>query len=269
MKEDITKELLPKKIASPRSALGEAIGKLIEIEISQAVKQVAEKYNLYTDIGGRRPDKRRGVKLSMINSSGNEYQLDTVVEDKQGKPLITVESKYLRYKKHNRDKASWTCTALYSLRKTYPTIRKSIAVLCGNWSKPSKALLKTFGVEVHEVPFSKIVNVLKEYKIKFDWDEKDRETAKRAWKTFASLNKIEILSIAKKLTSDIIPAIKKSVEHTITADPNKAKEIAEVEVLIKTNHEEYFTATFPAVHQAMEYLFKLQTDKRDVRDVLR
>jgi len=269
MKNDVTTKIVPEKIASPGSALGEAIGKLIEIEISHAVKQVAKKYGLYTDTGGLRPDKRSGIKLTMINSSGNEYQLDTVVENKEGKPLITVESKYLRYKKHNRDKASWTCTALYSLRKTFPSIRKSIAVLCGNWSKPSKALLKTFGVEVHEVPFSKIVEILKKYRIKFDWSEKDRETAKRAWETFISLNKAQIQKISKELTKDIIPAIKKSIEHTITADPNKPKEISDVEVLIKTSHDEYFTGTFPAVHQAIKYLLELQTDKRDVRDILR
>lgn len=260
---------MPKKIASPGSALGEAIGKLIEIEISNTVKEVAGKYGLYTDTGGSRPDKRSGIKLSMINSSGNEYQLDTVVENREGKPLITVESKYLRYKKHNRDKASWTCTALYSLRKTYPSIRKSIAVLCGNWSKPSKALLKTFGVEVHEVPFSRIVEVLKKHQIAFDWNEKDREAAKRAWKTYSTLDYDTTQSISKELTKDIVPAIKESVEHTITADPNKPKEISEVEVLIKTTHEEYFTTTFPAVHQAIKYLLELQTGKSDVRDVLR
>ncbi|MBM4053276.1 MAG: DNA polymerase III subunit chi [Planctomycetes bacterium] len=260
---------MSKKIASPGSALGEAIGKLIEIEISNTVKEVAGKYGLYTDTGGSRPDKRSGIKLSMINSSGNEYQLDTVVENREGKPLITVESKYLRYKKHNRDKASWTCTALYSLRKTYPSIRKSIAVLCGNWSKPSKALLKTFGVEVHEVPFARIVEVLKEYQIAFDWDEKDREAAKRAWKTYSALDYDATRKISKELTKDIVPAIKESVEHTITADPSKPKEISDVEVLIKTTHDEYFTTTFPAVHQAIKYLLELQTDKSDVRDVLK
>lgn len=269
MAKDITDEILTKKIASPGSALGEAIGKLIESDVSRAVKEVADKYGLYTDMGGLRPDKRKGVKLTMINGSGNKYQLDTVVEDKDGRPLITIESKYLRYKKHNRDKASWTCTALYSLRKTYPTIRKSIAVLCGEWSRPSKALLKTFGVEVHEVAFSKIVDVLKQYKINFNWGEKDRETAKRAWATFTALDKREINSLSNELTKDVIPAIKKSIERTITADLSRPKEIAEVEVLIKTSHDEYFAATFPAVNQAIKYLIELQTDKADVRDVLR
>jgi len=205
----------------------------------------------------------------MINSSGNEYQLDTVVEDKEGRPLITVESKYLRYKKHNRDKASWTCTAHYSLRKTYPTIRKSIAVLCGNWSKPSKALLTTFGVEVHEVPFSMIVEVLKRYGIEFDWGEKERNKATKAWNVFSKLNTHQQRTLAKELTADVMPSIKKSVEHTITADPAKPKEVAEVEILIKTSHEEYFTATFSQVHHAIKYLLDLQTDKSDVRDVLK
>ena len=39
--------------------------------------------------------------------------------------------------------------------------------------------------------------------------------------------------------------------------------------LIKTSHDEYFTTTFPAVHQAIKYLLELQADKSDVRDVLK
>jgi hypothetical protein len=106
------------KVANPGSALGEAIGKSIEDEITKAVRCLAEeKYGLHARSG------------KLANGDGNTYQIDRIIEDKNGNPLITVEIKYLRYKKHNRDKASWTCTAHYNLRKTYPSVRKSMAVL--------------------------------------------------------------------------------------------------------------------------------------------
>lgn len=152
-------------MANPASALGEAIGKSVEREIQSIIRRAVFPYGLRVDTGGPRKEKRKGVKLLLVNETGNEYQIDTIVEDKNGQPLILVESKYLRYKKHNRDKASWTCVAHFKLRTTYPTIKKSIAVLMGNWSAPSRKLMEAFGVEVIEIPFKQMVEVLQRYGI--------------------------------------------------------------------------------------------------------
>lgn len=245
-------------VTNPGSALGEAIGKIIEAEITGAIRYVAEdKYGLNTYSG------------RLKNGDGNIYQIDRIIKDKDGNPLITVEVKYLRYKKHNRDKASWTCTAHYNLRKTYPSIKKSIAILCGNWSKPSKALLRSFGAEIHEIPFEKLVNVLKKHNIIFDWDEKDRETAKKSWEKYQGLEKDAYKQIGIEITKEIVPSIKKSIEHTITADPNKPKEIAEVEILIKTSRGEFYMRRFKKAQEGLKYLIDLQTDKEDMRDILK
>jgi hypothetical protein len=245
-------------VSHPGSALGEAVGKLIEEEIKKAVCCIAErKYGLYTYSG------------KLKNGDGNQYQIDRIINDKNGKPLMTVEVKYLRYKKHNRDKASWTCTAHYNLRKTHPSIRKSIAILAGNWSRPSKALLKSFGVEVHEIPFEKMVSVLKAHNIIFDWDEKDRETAKKSWNRYQGLTEGTKKRIGAEITKEITPAIKKSMEHTITADPNVPKEIAEVELLIKTNYGEFYVQRCKTAQEGLKYLIDLQADKKDLRDILK
>lgn len=245
-------------VSHPGSALGEAVGKLIENEISKAICYIAEKkYRLHTYSG------------RLKNGDGNQYQIDRIINDKNGNPLMTVEVKYLRYKKHNRDKASWTCTAHYNLRKTHSSIRKSIAILAGNWSMPSKALLKSFGIEIHEIPFGKMVSVLKAHDIIFDWDEKDRKTAERSWNRYQGLAESAKEQIGVKITEDIIPAVKKSVEHTITADPNRPKEIAEVEVLVKTNYGEFYLQRCKTAQEGLKYLIDLQADKRDLRNILK
>lgn len=244
-------------VSHPGSALGEAIGKLIEDEVTEAVRCIAEeKYGLHAYSG------------KLKNGDENTYQIDRIINDKNGNPSITVEVKYLRYKKHNRDKASWTCTAHYNLRKTFPSIKKSIAILAGNWSKPSKALLKSFGVETHEIPFSKLVSVLAKHDIVFDWNEKDRKTAKKSWEGYQRLSKREIKQIGREITSDIVAPVKNSIEHTITSDPNKPKEISEVEILIKTSYDEFYMRRFKTAQEGLKYLIDLQADKVDLRGIL-
>jgi len=164
---------------NPASALGEAIGKSVKAEIQRIIRSVVEPHGLFVDIGGERVGKRAGTKLLLVNDTGNEYQIDTVVEDENGNPLILVESKYIRYKKHNRDKGSWTCVAHYKLRTTYPTIKKSIAILSGNWSQPSKLMMESFGIELIEIPFGKMVEVMRQYNIAFDWQEKDSKPQRK------------------------------------------------------------------------------------------
>lgn len=140
------------------SALGEAVGKLIEARMADLLTPVAESYGYYYDRGGTRPGVRRGKTLALANASGIRYRIDGVIEDAERQPIVLLESKYLRYQKHNRDKASWTCVAHYNLHKNFPTVRKSIALLTGRWTAQSKSLMTSFGIELHEVPFDHIAD---------------------------------------------------------------------------------------------------------------
>ena len=162
-------------VSNAASALGEAVGKLIETAIVEGLREEVESRN----------HTIRPARLT--NGSGNTYQIDAVVFDAEENPIIIIDPKYIRYTKHNRDKGSWLCVAHYNLRKTYPTIRKSIAVLAGRWSAPSKSLIRSFGVEILEVPFQEIVEALVSYGIVFDWPEKDRVTPRQAWEAYDAL----------------------------------------------------------------------------------
>lgn len=235
------------------SAFGEEIGKLFEDAILKGLAK---------DIMARdctiKPRK-------MKNGTDNEYQIDAVVFDKDDNPLIIIDPKYIRYTKHNRDKGSWLCVAHYNLRKTYPTIRKSISILAGRWSKPSIALIKSFGVEVFEVPFPIFITALAKWGIDFDWAENNRAASKKAWQSFCKLTHDQKIQIAGDITSGLMPPLHKEVIQVLDTDVNTIPQrVTQVEILLKTDRNEMLLSTFSSVPQALGYLVGLVSDKTDI-----
>jgi len=165
-------------VANPGSTLGEAIGTLVEVEVNRLLRPIAEENGCVYITAGP-PNRRTGkpTKLLLKDTAGNQFQIDSVIANADMQPLVLIESKYIRYTKHNRDKGSWICTAHYSLRRTFSTVRKSVAILVGNWSAPSKALMESFDVSLFEVGFSKIATTLSEYGVNILWGEKERDKA--------------------------------------------------------------------------------------------
>src|SRR5438874_7571969 len=150
----------PKQVSNPGSALGEAIGALIELALNRTLKPIAEANGrLYITAGPRNLKTGRDTKLLLKDSNGVEYQIDAIITNNRIQPLVLIESKYIRYTKHNRDKGSWVCTAHSSLRKRFPSVRSSIAVLAGSWSTTSKAMLRSADINLFEIPFDSICDM--------------------------------------------------------------------------------------------------------------
>lgn len=255
-------------VKNAASALGETIGKLIEDELQRIIAPLCRERGYVYDRGGERPGKRKGVKLAMVNKSGNIYQLDGVIEAPGGEPIILLESKYLRYKKHNRDKASWTCAAHYSLRKSHPTVRKSIAIISGNWSSPSKQFMQSFGIELYEIPFPFMCDVLIRKGIEFDWDEKDSQTPRASWEKFQELPDPDKQAIGENLVRPIRDNLTESIRLALDMGEDWVKRLSELEILLKTERNEYFTYSFPSAKDAMQFLLNLQIDAPDLRGKL-
>jgi len=243
--------------SNPGSALGEAVGKLFETAIIQGIKESVES----------RGHTVRPARLK--NGSGNVYQIDAVVFDKSGHPIIIIDPKYIRYKKHNRDKGSWLCVAHYNLRKTFPTIRKSISILAGRWSQPSKALIRSFGVEILEVPFEKMVDIMHKWNIDFDWRESDRATASNSWQKFQSLNPENRIQIAFDLTQDILGKLRSDVIQVLETDISTLpRRVSQVEMLLKTDQDEIVLLTFDSIAKALQSMASLVSDSPDVSTLL-
>lgn len=240
-------------VANPGSTLGEAIGTLIELEVNRLLRPIAEENGyVYVTAGPANIRTGRPTKLLLRDSAGNEFQIDAVIANTRMQPLVLIESKYIRYTKHNRDKGSWVCTAHYSLRRTFPTVRKSIAIVAGNWSGTSKALMESFDVSLFEVSFQKIANTLAYYGVDINWEEKERERVVLAWEKWSLLNESQYLEIAHKLLSEIEPALRESMK--VTLDTAVPREVSEVEVTIGTNLGESRLYVFDSIDAAIEFL---------------
>lgn len=241
------------KIANPGSALGEAIGALIERQVNRVLKPIAEENGcVYITTGKINVKTQRPTKLILKDTAGNEFNIDSVIVNPRMQPLVLIESKYIRYKKHNRDKGSWVCTAHYSLRRTYHSIRKSITIIAGSWSGSSKALMRSFDVELFEVSFERIVEVLKRHEIRFDWGEKERSAAMAAWKKFVTLPEQVVDEIGEELVADIVPELKNSLALTLSdAVP---REIKGIELVIETNLGEAKVYSFDSIEDVIAFL---------------
>jgi len=245
-------------VANPGAALGEAIGGQIEAELGKTIEAVAKRFGyVFFDHGGIHtsgPYKGRKKKLIMKDTAGIGYNIDGVVRDTQSRPIILFESKYIRYKKHNRDKGSWLCTAHSSLMRTYPTIRRSIAVLAGRWSESSKKMIRSFGVNILEVPFDHIVQVLKPYGISFDWGEKERHIATHAWVTYCRLTEEQRAEIGKKLVANVQSRLEEMVSESLDPIKRVEREIEKIEVVVYSSEGEIRLDTFPSIDEAIDHL---------------
>lgn len=241
------------KVANPGSTLGEAIGALVEREVHRLLQPIAQDNGcVYVTAGRPNPRTGRSTQLKLKDVAGNAYRVDSVIANEQMQPLVLIESKYIRYTKHNRDKGSWVCLAHYSLRRTYPTIRKSIAVLAGSWSGSSKAMMRSYDVHLFDIGFQVIVETLAQYGVDITWKEKDRNKAMVAWQRWQELHEDQYDEIARNLLSGIEPRLREAINATVdTAIP---REITEVEVTIETNLGESRLYTFDSISTAMDFL---------------
>lgn len=237
------------------SALGEAVGKLFEEAVRETLHSTVESRG-YTI----RPQKLR-------NGTGNDYQIDAVIFDSDDQPVIMIDPKYIRYTKHNRDKGSWLCVAHYNLRKSHPTIRKSIAVLGGRWSAPSQALMRSFGVELFHVSFDHMASVLRTHEVEFDWPENAAEpTASASLDVFENLNDDVRTTIRQEFVSEIAEHLRQEVAQVLDTDVNTiGSRVNEVEVLLKTNQGEMILSSYSQVTDALAAMTRLVSDRPDIR----
>lgn len=255
-------------MANNASALGEAIGHLIEAEVQNIVRNAVEDLDCYVDTGGERPGVREGKKLLLVNDTGNSYQIDTVVEDNEGNPIVLLECKYIRYKKHNRDKASWTCVAHYKIRTTYPSVKKSIAVLIGDWTAPSKRLMESFGVDIIEIPFQILRDILGRYGVEFHWEEGDVDTPEASLRIFRELSEDQRKSIARECVGHVSDDLIRVVRGAVLSGDIKVRNIKQIELLLKTDQEEFVLKKFTGIPEAITYLATLTAQRDDVGDIL-
>lgn len=248
-----------KIVTNGGSAIGEAIGDLLEEQVHATFRKIEEENNIhFLTKHGKTKAGKESKKLLLSDDLGNEYNMDGLIISENGYPLLLLESKYIRYKKHNRDKASWICNAHTAVRKHFPSIRASVAVLAGNWSSTSLAMLTSYDVSYFLIPFNSISSILNRYGVDFEWEENDYEKALKAWNDFSSLTdtqKEEIgTSMINIVKDDLIKFVKNTLDDTIT------REVKEIVIEIHSNKGETFTYKFDAIDEAISFLTDFEDD---------
>lgn len=240
-------------IQNPGSALGEAIGAEMEKALNTFLKSVVEKVG-YHFISKGLGDSKSGSakKLLMFDKFGTAYNIDSVIANESMQPIILVESKYIRYKKHNRDKGSWLCTAHPALRRRYASIRSSIAVLAGNWSSSSLAMMRSHDINIFLIPFERICDLLAEYKIQFAWDEKDRVTAIDSWNRYIRLSASKKSRIGVEMVNLIETELGRNVLTIL--DNSATREVDKIAIELHSNIGEVKIFEFTTIDEAINFL---------------
>lgn len=249
-----------KKVTNGGSAIGEAIGSAMESVVHEYIAKFLEDYDCHflKETGYNPITNKKSKKLLLYDNFGNDYNIDGVITNESMQPLVLLESKYIRYKKHNRDKGSWICNAHLAVRKRYPSIRASIAVLAGSWSKTSLAMIESYGINIFLIPFPFISKLLAEKGINFEWAENDKNAALEAWNKYEKLTDDERSEIAHKM----VDCIKDRLFSVLSSllDDNKPREISKVAVEITSSKGEVKLVVFENTQMAIEYLNNISVD---------
>lgn len=242
-----------KAVTNGGSAIGEAIGNLLEEQVHAVFREIESNNHVHflTSYGKTKAGKQ-SKKLLLPDDFGNEYNIDGLIISEDGYPLILLESKYIRYKKHNRDKASWICNSHTAVRKHFPSIRSSVAVLAGNWSSTSLAMLTSYNVSYFMVPFASINSILSKYNIDFEWEENDYDKALKAWNDFERLTDEEKYQIGLEMINIVKTDLIKYVNSVL--DDKILREVKEIIIEIHSNRGETFTYKFATIEKATAFL---------------
>ena len=213
-------------------------------------------------IGG----KKKKV-INLYDKHGIAYQVDSLIVNHDMQPLVVFESKYIRYKKHNRDKGSWICATHHAMRSHYQSIRKFIAILAGRWSAPSLAMMRSQNIVIYEVGFEVICNLLKSYNIKFDWDEQDRNSAIHAYMTYEELSEEKKNEIGEQMIKDVIQPLTITIYDTL--NPSSPEEIEKILVELHSNLGAIREREFNNVQDAIDFLSDVDGSVFAVSDAVR
>ncbi len=240
-------------IQNPGSALGEAIGAEMENALNLFLTTLVENRGYhFLSKSPLKNTQGKPKKLLMYDKFGTAYNLDAVIANERMQPIILIESKYIRYTKHNRDKGSWLCTAHPAVRRRYNSIRSSIAVLAGNWSSSSLAMMRSFEINIFLIPFNRIRTILQTYGIDFDWDEKDRKAAMVAWNSYSNLADAQKSAIGMEMVN----LVKHELETLVLGilDDNLEREVERITIDLYSNLGEVKVYEFSTIEHAVTFL---------------
>ena len=194
-------------------------------------------------------------KLLISDDGGTNYNLDGIIINEERQPIVLLESKWIRYKKHNRDKASWITNAHREIKKKYPTVRGSLALLAGEWSLTSLEMLDQAQITVIRIGFDQVADRLLDDGIDIRWEEKDRVKSEVAWRNFQRLDS----GVVERIGKDLLDLVKSDLIHFMQTinDPREAFELTSLTITIEESGGWIRTRKVQSVNEAITFLQEL------------
>lgn len=146
----------------------------------------------------------------LVNGDDSKYRVDQAIRNSKGELVALIETKFIRYKKHNRDKGSWIVSTHKNLRRSHPTIKSCFALLSGRWSTPSLEFMSKSGVVVSVVDFETIADVFERHGVVIRWEERgDEQLQLQAHRALTNITDAEKEQIGDEMISGILPDLDK------------------------------------------------------------
>ena len=239
------------------SAIGEAIGSLLELALHDALHKICKglSLELLTHGGTATKTSTTKKKLLISDDGGTKYNLDGIIINEGRQPIVLLESKWIRYKKHNRDKGSWIANSHREIKKKYPTVRGSLALLAGEWSLTSLEMLEQAQITVIRIAFDQVADRLLEDGIDIRWEEKDRVKSEVAWRKFQKLD----AGVIKRIGKDLLDLVKFDLIHFMQTinEPREAFELTSLTITIEESGGWIRTRKLQSVNEAINFLQEL------------
>lgn len=127
-----------------------------------------------------------------------------------------------------------------------------MAILAGNWSNSSVAMMKSHDINLFLIPFDLISNVLSSFGIDFEWGEKEKEKAHDAWHKFNLLSEPQQDQIGEAMIDVVEEDLKGIIERIL--DDEVSRQVERVVLELVSNLGEVKVFEFESVEEAIEFL---------------
>lgn len=172
---------MPKRRKRPTD-FGRAMGQYIGLLMERKIRKLLIPYNLI-------------AHEKWANSYGLTHEIDYVIGTRR-KPIVLIDSKYIKYQKHAREKANEIASMLISVKNAHSSVKLLIAILAGNFTPGSKRILSDRDIQVLHIPFETLAYNMRRHGLIIDWAEDDKMTAEKTWETYNKLSEEEVDRVA-------------------------------------------------------------------------
>jgi hypothetical protein len=244
--------------ASAGHKLGQLVGDWFEqFFVVPLAERIARELALFADHRFVKRAVRGAGKVLWTDIEGNQVDYDVVLElggtqREVGTPVAFLECFWRRGARHSKDKARDDTGKLLPMRDFYPTARFLGLVAAGEFTGPSRELVRSRNVDLFYVPKQKVVEAFMQHKLVMDYDDKSPESTKN----------VLVDEFERRLTT----AAKKRAASTLTqliGDNAVASYVLRVKAALSASPEEI---RLIAVHSSEPIVFRSLQDAADFLD---